>query len=170
MELPKRPLGDEFTRPGAYRELTQRLAANPKMGELSALIMYAFDRRTRLLPFYFADHRILPASVRAVADSLHHAGLTNSRIVFQLWSPNVLPSRALLDGRPPDILLISSMQIHAIEAYKLIADAHRIPEENRPLILCGGPKSIYEPWDNFAASTRHGSCIPTAAPACRSPH
>ncbi len=155
MELPKRPLGDEFTRPGAYRELSQRLAANPKMGELSALIMYAFDRRTRLLPFYFADHRIIPASVRAVADSLHHAGLTNSRIAFQLWSPNVLPSRALLNGRPPDILLISSMQIHALEAYKLIADAHRIPEENRPLILCGGPKSIYEPWDNFALG-EHG--------------
>lgn len=70
MELPKRPLGDEYIRPGGYRELSQRLAANPKMRDLTALIMYAFDNRTRLLPFLFADWRIIPAGVRAVADSL----------------------------------------------------------------------------------------------------
>ena len=149
MELPKRPLGDEFTRPGAYTELSRRLAEHSRMRELTALIMYAFDMRTRLLPFYYADFKIIPAGVRAVADALDHAGLTKSRIVFQLWSPNVRPSQALIEGRVPDILLISSMQIHAQEAYKMIADAHLIPESKRPLILCGGPKSIYEPWDNF---------------------
>lgn len=149
MELPKRPLGDEFIRPGAYRELSQRLASNPKMCELTALVMYAFDKRTRLLPFLFADWRIIPAGVRAVTDSLDAAGLNKSRIVFQLWSPNVRPSRALIEGRVPDILLISSMQIHAARAYELVADAHEIPESKRPLILCGGPKSIYEPWDYF---------------------
>ena len=149
MELPKRPLGDEYARPGALTEMSRRLAGNPRMRELSALIMYAFDRRTRLLPFLFADSRIIPAGVRAVADGLDAAGLTRSRIVFQLWSPNVLPSRSLIDGRIPDILLISSMQIHAREAYKLVADASSIPEDRRPLILCGGPKSIYEPWDYF---------------------
>jgi radical SAM superfamily enzyme YgiQ (UPF0313 family) len=149
MELPKRPLGDEFIRPGGYRELSDRLRANPKMRELTALIMYAFDKRTRLLPFLFADWRIIPAGVRAVCDSLEGAGLTKSRIVFQLWSPNVRPSRSRIDGRAPDILLVSSMQIHARRAYELVADACGIPEENRPLILCGGPKSIYEPWDYF---------------------
>jgi hypothetical protein len=150
MELPKRPLGDEYTRPGFSRELSRRLAANPKMRELTALIFYAFDMRTRLLPFLFADSRILPAGPRAVADALDAAGLTKSRIVFQLWSPNVKPSKSLLDGRPPDILMVSSMQIHAGRAYDLVADAHRIPESLRPLILTGGPKSIYEPWDYFA--------------------
>ncbi|MFQ5430131.1 MAG: B12-binding domain-containing radical SAM protein [Phycisphaerae bacterium] len=150
MELPKRPLGDEYVRPGAFRELSQRLAANPKTRELTALIMYAFDQRTRLLPFLFADWRIIPAGVRSVADALDGAGLTRSRIVFQLWSPRVRPSRALMEGRVPDLLLISSMQIHARRAYELLADAHEIPESRRPLILCGGPKAIYEPWDCFA--------------------
>lgn len=154
MELPKRPLGDEYVRPGGFREICQRLAADPRMGELTALVMYAFDRRTRLLPFLFADWRIIPAGVRAITDSLHAAGLKDSRIVFQLWSPNVKPSRSLINGKTPDILLISSMQIHALEAYKLIADACTIPEDRRPLILCGGPKSIYEPWDNFALGDR----------------
>jgi len=150
MELPKRPLGDEYTRPGYSRELSQRLAANPLMCELTAQIFYAFDMRTRLLPFLFADSRILPAGPRAVADALDAAGLTKSRIVFQLWSPNVKPSKSLMDGRPPDIVMVSSMQIHAGRAYDLVADAHRIPESQRPLILTGGPKSIYEPWDYFA--------------------
>jgi len=150
MELPKRPLGDEYVRPGGMTELTRRLAANPQMRELTALILYAFDRRTRLLPFLFADWRIIPAGVRTVADGLDAAGLARSRIVFQLWSPNVRPSRARIDGQIPDILLVSSMQIHARAAYKLVADACEIPESKRPLILCGGPKSIYEPWDYFA--------------------
>ena len=105
MELPKRPLGDEYTRPGLSRELSRRLAANPRMRDLTALIFYAFDKRTRLLPFLFADSRILPAGPRAVADALHAAGLTKSRIVFQLWSPNVKPSKSLMDGRPPDIVM-----------------------------------------------------------------
>ncbi len=149
MELPKRPLGDEYVRPGAYRELSRRLAANPRMRDLSAVLFYAFDGRTRLLPFLFADWRILPAGIRAVSDSLDGAGLTRQRVVFQLWSPNVRPSKARIEGQIPDLVLISSMQIHALRAYELIADAHSIPEDKRPLILCGGPKSIYEPWDNF---------------------
>lgn len=154
MELPKRPLGDEYVRPGEFRAICRRLAADSRMRDLSALVMYAFDRRTRLLPFLFADWRIIPAGVRAVTDSLDAAGLTRSRIVFQLWSPNVRPSRARIDGNLPDLLLISSMQIHAREAYGLVADACRIPESQRPLILCGGPKSIYEPWDYFALGER----------------
>jgi radical SAM superfamily enzyme YgiQ (UPF0313 family) len=124
------------------------------MGDLTALVMYAFDNRTRLLPFLFADSRIVPAGVRAITDALHEAGLTKSRIVFQLWSPNVLPSNAMMEGRRPDIVMISSMQIHAQRAYDLVADACRIPPAERPLVLCGGPKSIYEPWDYFALGER----------------
>ena len=33
-------------------------------------------------------------------------------------------------------------------AYELIADAHKLGDE-RPLILAGGAKAIYEPWDFF---------------------
>jgi radical SAM superfamily enzyme YgiQ (UPF0313 family) len=154
MELPKRPLGDEYIRPGAYRAITEKLAANPRMRELTAVIMYAFDLRTRLLPFLFADWRIIPAGMRAIGDALDAAGLTQSRLVFQLWSPNVRPSRSRINGRMPDLILISSMQIHALRAYELVADACSIPEEQRPLILCGGPKSIYEPWDYFGLGER----------------
>jgi radical SAM superfamily enzyme YgiQ (UPF0313 family) len=149
MELPKRPLGDEYVRPGSYRELSARLAANPKMRELTALIMYAFDPCTRLLPFLFADWRIIPAGMRAVGDALDGAGLTKSRLVFQLWSPNVRPSLARIDGQAPDLLLVSSMQIHALRAYEMVVDACSVPEDKRPLILTGGPKSIYEPWDYY---------------------
>ncbi len=149
MQLPKRPLGDEYSRPGAYRELSQRLAANPKIRELTALAVYAFDVRTRLLPFVYADWRMVPAGVRAVADALHGAGLTRLRVLFQLWTPNVTPSRARIDGRIPDLLLVSGLHLHSQRMFELVADAHRIPESKRPLILCGGPKAIYEPWDFF---------------------
>src|SRR5262249_26777300 len=44
---------------------------------------------------------------------------------------------------------VSSMQIHSASAYELIADAHRLGED-RPFILAGGAKAIYEPWDFFA--------------------
>jgi radical SAM superfamily enzyme YgiQ (UPF0313 family) len=40
------------------------------------------------------------------------------------------------------------MQIHSASAYELIADAYKMGE-NRPLILAGGAKAIYEPWDFF---------------------
>ena len=44
--------------------------------------------------------------------------------------------------------MISSMQIHSADAYEMVKDAHKLGEE-RPLILCGGAKAIYEPWDFF---------------------
>ena len=40
------------------------------------------------------------------------------------------------------------MQIHSASAYELIDDAYRLGE-HRPLILAGGAKAIYEPWDFF---------------------
>ena len=42
-----------------------------------------------------------------------------------------------------DILMISAMQIHAEPAYDIIRNAHSMGS-NRPLILAGGPKAIYE--------------------------
>ncbi|MCH7527678.1 MAG: B12-binding domain-containing radical SAM protein [Planctomycetes bacterium] len=90
-----------------------------------------------------------PAGPRAVASALYDSGLTQTRIVLQQWNPNFRPSRARLDGEVIEMLLISSMQIHAQPAYRLIADACSIPIRDRPLIIGGGPKVIYEPWDLF---------------------
>jgi len=99
-------------------------------------------------PFWYADKRMVPCSVRLLADSLHEAGMTNLRIVLQQWSPRVLPSLMRLGGRKLDLLLVSSMQVHAERAFALIRDAHRMGQE-RPLILAGGAKAMYEPTDFF---------------------
>jgi radical SAM superfamily enzyme YgiQ (UPF0313 family) len=148
MELPSRAKTDRYTRPGRYRELEQRLRDNPATADIPVLVCYAFDYRTRLGPFLFADVRLLTAGPRAVGAALHEAGFRRTRIVMRQWNPNVRPSEARLDGRPPQLLLVSSMQIHSASAYELIADAYRLGEE-RPLILAGGAKAIYEPWDFF---------------------
>ncbi len=148
MELPSRPKNDRYTRPGRYLELERRLRANPANADVPVLVCYAFDLRTRLGPFLIADMRLLTAGVRAVASCLHNAGFTKSRIVQRQWNPNLRPSLARFDGRPPQMLFISSMQIHSASAYELIADAYRLGDE-RPLIVAGGAKAIYEPWDFF---------------------
>jgi radical SAM superfamily enzyme YgiQ (UPF0313 family) len=148
MELPSRPKNDRYTRPGEYRELEQRLRNNPDTARLPVLVCYAFDYRTRLGPFLFADTRLLTAGPRAIAGALYQAGFTRLRIVLRQWNRNLRPSAVQLDGQPPHLLFVSSMQIHSASAYELIADAYRLGEE-RPLILAGGAKAIYEPWDFF---------------------
>jgi radical SAM superfamily enzyme YgiQ (UPF0313 family) len=79
--------------------------------------------------------------------------------VFELWNPRFRSSRAQLGGRPPQMLLVSSMQIHAARAHAAIGDAFAMGEQ-RPLIIAGGPKAIYEPYDFWSAS-RNG---PGSAP------
>ncbi len=148
MELPSRPKNDRYTRPGRYRELEERLRSNPEVRSTAAVVAYAFDFRTRLGPFLFADMRLLTAGPRAVAAALTSASFNKTRIVLRQWNPNFRPSQARLDGRVPELLLVSSMQIHSASAYEMIADAHRLGEA-RPLILAGGAKAIYEPWDFF---------------------
>ena len=49
------------------------------------------------------------------------------------------------------------MQIHSGSAYELIADAHQLGED-RPLILAGGAKAIFEPWDFFNCAGRPAGC------------
>jgi len=148
MELPSRPKNDRYTRPGEYRELERRLSANPACGEMPILVAYAFDWRTRLGPYLFADMHLLTGGPRAVAGALYSAGFTKLRIIQRQWNREVRPSEARFDGVPPRLLLVSSMQIHSASAYELIADAYKLGEE-RPLILAGGAKAIYEPWDFF---------------------
>jgi radical SAM superfamily enzyme YgiQ (UPF0313 family) len=148
MELPSRPKNDRYTRPGQYRELERRLRARPDCADIPALVCYAFDHRTRLGPFLFADMWLLTAGPRAIAAALVNAGFSRTRIVQRQWTRNLRPSEARFDGRPPQMLFVSSMQIHSHSAYELIADAHRLGE-HRPFILAGGAKAIYEPWDFF---------------------
>ncbi len=148
MELPSRPKNDKYTRPGHYRELEQRLRGNPRTSKIPVLVCYAFDFRTRLGPFLFADMSLLAAGPRAIAGALYQAGFTRLRVVMRQWNRNLRPSEVRLDGEAPQMLFVSSMQIHSASAYELIADAYRLGE-NRPLILAGGAKAIYEPWDFF---------------------
>jgi len=115
------------------------------------LFVYAFDFRTRLGPFLYVDKTLIPGAPQAVASALYAAGLTNVRVVMQPWNPKLRPSLARFDGKPPEMLLVSSMQIHSASAYRLIRDAWRLGAE-RPLILAGGPKAVYEPWDFFGLS------------------
>ncbi|HEV3079311.1 MAG TPA: radical SAM protein, partial [Gemmataceae bacterium] len=88
------------------------------------------------------------AGPRAVAAALHQAGFTKTRIVLRQWNPNFKVSEARLDGEVPQLLMVSSMQIHSACAYEMIADAYKLGEA-RPLILAGGAKAIYEPGDFF---------------------
>jgi radical SAM superfamily enzyme YgiQ (UPF0313 family) len=156
MELPSRPKHDRYTRPGHYQELERRLRANPANAQIPTLVAYAFDYRTRLGPFLFADTSLLTAGPRAVASALYNAGFTQTRIVLRQWNRNIRPSEARLDGQVPHLLLVSSMQIHSASAYEMILDADKLGEA-RPLILAGGAKAIYEPWDFFGLGPE-GKC------------
>lgn len=163
MELPRRAHDDVYLPDGAFRE---RVAALRKLRDAHGLavgILYAFDFRTRMLPFWYADNRMAPCSVRLLGDVLHEAGFRNLRIVLQQWTPRVRPSRMRLAGRPLDILLVSAMQVHAEKSYAMIMDAHGMGAA-RPLILAGGPKAIYEPTDYFELGPRPGvgaDCVVT---------
>src|SRR5262249_36118914 len=77
-----------------------------------------------------------------------NAGCTGRRIVRGEWTRTAGPGEPRLDGEVPQMLFVSSMQIHSQSAYELIADAHKLGD-NRPFIVAGGAKAIYEPWDFF---------------------
>lgn len=156
MELPSRPKNDRYTPPGRYNELERRLRANPATADIAALVCYSFDFRTRLGPFLYADMNVLTAGPRAVASALHAAGFRKTRVVLRQWNPNFKANEARLDGQVPEMLLVSSMQIHSASAYEMIADAHKLGEA-RPFILAGGAKAIYEPWDFFGVGPE-GRC------------
>ncbi len=151
MELPRRPTGDELLRRGELTDLFGRLRGISAGHDLATVIACAFDHRTRMLPYIYADRRLAPAGVRAIGSAMAEAGFAKTRIVQQQWNRNFRPSLMKLDGRVPDLFLVSSMQIHAAECRRLIRDACRIDPYHRPLIVAGGPKAIYEPWDLFSA-------------------
>src|SRR5712691_4276300 len=137
MELPSRPKNDRYTPPGRYHELEHRLRISHGVSDIPTLVCYAFDQRTRLGPFLFADTRLLTAGPRAVAAALYNAGFTQTRIVLRQWNVNFKTSQARIDGRTPELLLVSSMQIHSASAYEMIRDAYKLGDD-RPFILAGG--------------------------------
>ena len=149
MELPRRDRGDELLRPGELADVRRRLRRIAAGHDLTTVIVCAFDHRTRMLPFLIADTRMAPAGVRAIGSAMVDAGFGKTRIVLQQWSRNFRPSHMRLDGRVPDLFMVSSMQIHSAECEALIRDACTIDPAHRPLIVVGGPKVIYEPWDVF---------------------
>jgi radical SAM superfamily enzyme YgiQ (UPF0313 family) len=150
MELPRRSRGDELLPDGKLTALRDRLRQQSRGHDLTTVIACAFDHRTRGLPFIYADMRMAPAGVRAVGSALVDAGFAKTRIVLQQWNRQFQPSQMRLDGRIPDMFLVSSMQIHGASAKALIRDVCQIDPAHRPLIIAGGPKTIYEPWDVFA--------------------
>jgi radical SAM superfamily enzyme YgiQ (UPF0313 family) len=151
MELPRRAKGDILLPPGEMTDIRRRLRRIADKHDLTTVIAYAFDHRTRILPFVFADLRMAPAGPRAVGAAFVDSGFTKTRIVLQQWNKNFRPSEMRLDGRIPDLFLISSMGMHSGQVDKMLADACRIDPARRPLIIVGGPLCIYEPWIPYGA-------------------
>ncbi|MHC4934167.1 MAG: radical SAM protein, partial [Planctomycetota bacterium] len=147
MELPSRAADDQLLKPGEYRDLRARLRKVAHSHDLVTVVACAFDHRTRILPFIGADLRMASAGVRAIGAAMVDSGFPQTRIVQQQWNPHFSPSRMKLDGRVPDLFLVSSMSVHSACGKNLVADACRIDPAHRPLIVAGGPRSVYEPWD-----------------------
>ena len=78
-------------------------------------------------------------------------GCAKTRIVLQQWNKNFRPLQMRLDGRIPDLFMISSMHLHSAPCDRLIQDACQIDPVRRPLIIVGGPRVIYEPWRVFSS-------------------
>src|SRR3954467_2065945 len=150
MELPRRNRGDELLKPGELTQLRIRLRAIAPQHDLVSVIACAFDHRTRMLPFIFADTRMAPAGVRAVGSAMVDCGFDKTRIVLQQWNKKFRPSRMQLDGRIPDLFMVSSMGLHSDRCMELIRDARRIDPSQRPLIIAGGPHAVDEPDQLFS--------------------
>lgn len=155
MELPIRAKGQILLAPGEMTALRQRIRAMAPKHDLASVIACAFDHRTRILPFIYADMRMPPAGVRAIGSALVDVGFPKTRIVLQQWNRHFKPSAMRLDGRIPDLFLVSSMHLHGSECDKLIQDAQRIEPSRRPLIIVGGPRMMYEPWLAFGHDPQH---------------
>src|SRR5690242_565603 len=154
MELPRRARGDELLKPGELIRLRERLRTVAPRHDLATVIACAFDHRTRMLPFIFADTRMAPAGVRAIGSAMVDSGFPKTRIVLQQWNRRFRPSRMKLDGRVPDLFMVSSMGLHSERCMDLIRDARRIDPSARPLIIAGGPHAVYQPYELFSADPR----------------
>lgn len=152
MELPRRSRGDELLKPGELLQLRQRVRMLAPRHDLVSVIACAFDHRTRMLPFIYSDTRMAPAGVRAIGSAMLDAGFEKTRIVLQQWNKHFRPSQMRLDGRIPDLFMVSTMGMHSDRALEMIADARRIDPAHRPLIIAGGSHAMYEPHLLFSAN------------------
>lgn len=151
LELPRRPRGDELLEPGAMTALRHRLRRHAPLHDLATVVACAFDHRTRMLPFIFADTRMAPAGIRAIGSALADVGFEKTRLVLQQWNRRFRPSQMRLDGRIPDLFMVSSMGMHEAACKELVRDARRIDPAHRPLIVVGGSHAVYEPFKVFSA-------------------
>ena len=150
MELPHRDRGDNALPPGELTDIRRRLRLIAARHDLVTVIACAFDHRTRMLPFIYADTRMVPAGIRAIGSAMVDSGFAKTRIVLQQWNRNFSPARMRLDGRIPDLFMISSMGMHLAPCQEMIRDAHRIDPAHRPLIIAGGSLNVYQPYEVFA--------------------
>jgi radical SAM superfamily enzyme YgiQ (UPF0313 family) len=157
MELPRRARGDELLKPGELTGLRARLRRIAPHHDLTAVIACAFDHRTRMLPFIYADTRMAPAGVRSIGSAMVDSGFPKTRIVLQQWNRGFRPSRMRLDGRVPDLFMVSSMGLHSGRCMELIRDARRMDPASRPLIIAGGPHAVYQPYELFGSGARGSS-------------
>ncbi len=155
MELPRRERGDELLKPGELDALRFRLRKLAAQHDLVSVIACAFDHRTRMLPFIYSDTRMAPAGVRSIGAAMVDAGFHKTRIVLQQWNPHFQPSRMQLDGRIPDLFMVSTMGLHLGQAMAMIRDAQTIDPAQRPLIIAGGPQARYQPDDLFSGDPQN---------------
>jgi radical SAM superfamily enzyme YgiQ (UPF0313 family) len=155
MELPRRADGDIRLAPGEMTDIRHRLRAISSQHDLATVITCAFDHRTRILPFVYADTRMVPAGVRAIGAAMLDSGFDKTRIVLQQWNRNFRPQQMRLDGRVPDIFMVSSMHLHSARCDEMIQDVNKMDADIRPLIIAGGPRIIYSPWEVFSADPDH---------------
>lgn len=149
MELPRRADGDILLASGEMSDIRRRLRALSSHHDLVTVIACAFDHRTRVLPFIFADTRMVPAGVRAIGAAMVDSGFDKTRIVLQQWNRNFRPQQMRLEGRVPDIFMVSSMHLHSTRCDEMIQDVNKMDAAVRPLIIAGGPRIIYSPWEVF---------------------
>src|SRR5688572_10654759 len=152
MELPRRSRGDELLKSGEMLALRQRVRQLAPRHDVSSVIACAFDHRTRMLPFIYADTRMVPGGVRAIGSALADVGFHKTRIVLQQWNKRFRPSQMKLDGRVPDLFMVSSMGLHSGRCTEMIRDARRIDPAHRSLIISAGPHAVYQPSTLFSAN------------------
>lgn len=150
MELPCRKQNDRLLPPGELTDIRARLRRIAPQHDLATVLVCSFDHRTRILPFVLADVRMVPAGVRAVAAALLDSGFEKTRVVLQHWNRNFDPALMRLDGRIPDLFLVSAMRLHYDAFVRLLRGVCRIPPDRRPLVIVGGPQAVYEPWTAFS--------------------
>ncbi len=98
-----------------------------------------------MLPFIYADTRMAPAGVRSIGSAMVDSGFTKTRIVLQQWNKHFKPSKMRVDGRVPDLFMVSTMGMHSGRAMEMIADVRKMDVKERPLIIAGGSHAVYEP-------------------------